>query len=119
MLICCSIAKTGNAQKGADQILDFWLDDQGQVDGSIFRAPSVIPVQGYYVSSQNAIYLSFAYDMGDVKLLIVNTNTGECISEAIPTNSGVQVISLGSNCGHYCISIVGKEGRLCYAELIL
>ena len=115
LLICC-IAITGYAQNGSNQVIDFQVE-KGQIDTPIYRAPAIIPVSGYYMSFINTLYLSFIYDMGNVTVTIENTVTGDSLSESIPTDSGLQAISLGADNGLYVITIIMPGGQQYIAEL--
>ena len=76
----CLATITINAQNGSNQLVDFEIEAQGHVDTPVYRAPAMAPVQGYYVSFVNTLYLSFAYDMGNVTVTVENIGTGEFLS---------------------------------------
>ena len=99
------------AQNEPDQYVDFQIVAQGHVDTPIYRSPAIIPVQGYYSSYLNTLYLSFTYDLGMVNVNIENEMTGESMSEVIPTDSGVQAIPLCSEGEIYTIMLSIPDGR--------
>lgn len=115
---CCLAAITINAQNGSDQVVVFEIE-KDHIDTPIYRAPAIVPVQGYYVSFINTLYLSFIYDMGNVTVTIENIVTGESLSESIPTESGLQAIPLGANNGLYVITIIVPGGQQYTAELLI
>jgi len=115
-MACCMIISV-KALNGTDQTVDFRVE-KAQVDTPIYRAPAMVPVQGYYVSLINTLYLSFAYDMGDVTVTIENTWTGEFLSETIPTDSGF-AIPLGAESGLYTVTILRCDGQRYFAELLI
>lgn len=115
-MACCMIISV-KALNGTDQAVDFRVE-KAEVDTPIYRAPAMVPVQGYYVSLMNTLYLSFAYDMGNVTVTIENTEAGEFLSETIPTDSGF-AIPLGAENGLYTITIVRGGGQQYSAELLL
>lgn len=117
IMMCCLATIHIYAQTGADQVVDFHIEKQGHSDSPIYRAPSIPPVQGYYISLTNTLYLSFSYDMGNVNVTIENTETGEFISEYIPTDSGVQSIPVGTYSRLYVITIVRGDGQQYSADL--
>ena len=117
IFMACCIFISVKAQNGTDQTVDFRVE-KAQVETPIYRAPARIPVQGYYVSFMNTLYLSFAYDMGDVTVRIENTRTGEFFSESFTTDSGM-AITLGAESGLHIITIVRDDGQQYSAELLL
>lgn len=121
LLMVCCIAASSMAQNGSDQYVDFQIVAQGHVDTPIYRAPAIIPVQGYYFSFLNTLYLSFTRDLGMVNVNIENDMTGELISEVIPSDSGAQAIPLGSssNGGIFTITLSSPNGQQYIAILDL
>jgi len=117
MVYCCCLAAINlNAQEGSDQTVIFRVETS-QIGTPIYRAPAIVPVRGYYVSFENILYLSFAYDMGNVTVTKENTVTGEFLSESISTDSALQAIYLGADTGPYVITIIVPGGKKYKAEL--
>ena len=114
---CCTAAVVVNAQNGSDQPVDFQIGDMGSIDIPIYRTPVVVPVQGYYVSFLNTLYLSFVYDVGVVNITVENIYTGECITGSTPTDIGVLAVPLGSGSGFYIITISRDNGQRYVAKL--
>lgn len=121
LLMFCCIAASSMAQNEPDQYVDFQIVAQGHVDTPIYRSPAIIPVQGYYSSYLNTLYLSFTYDLGMVNVNIENEMTGESMFEVIPTDSGAQAIPLGfsSNGGVFTITLSIPNGLQYIAVLEL
>lgn len=117
LLTFCCIAASSMAQNEPDQYVDFQIVAQGHVDTPIYRAPAIVPVQGYYVSSLSALYLCFLYDFGIINVRIENTTTGDFLLESIPTSSGVHFITSGLNPGLYIIWILTPNGSQYFSEL--
>lgn len=111
LLVVFFFATATNAQNGSDQNVDFQIVAQDDISTPIYRGPLDIPVQGYYSSFLNTLYLSFTYDLGMVNVNIENEMTGESMSEVIPTDSGVQAIPLCSEGEIYTIMLSIPDGR--------
>ena len=119
LLMVCCIATALNAQDESGQNVDFQILVQGHVDTPIYRSPAVIPVQGYYVSQLNTLFLSFMYNLGIVKVCIENVNTGEVRYDAVYSNQGIQALSLWFGSGLYAITLSTSVGQQYIAELLL
>ena len=104
LLMVCCIAASSMDQNGSSQYVDFQIVAQGQVDTPIYRTPAIIPVQGYYSSSINTLYLFFTYDLGIITVSIEDTSTGDFISESMSTNNGMQSITTNLQAGHYIVA---------------
>lgn len=117
LIMTCCISIAAMAQNGPDQYVDFQIVAQGHIETPIYRAPSFIPVQGYYSSSPSMLFLDFAYNIGTVIVRIENTTTGDFLLESIPTNSGMQLIATSLDTGVYIIWISTSGGSQFYSEL--
>ncbi len=118
LMICC-ISAGLNAQNDSDQYVDFQIVAQDDISIPIYRSPALIPIQGYYVSSLNTLYLSFAYDLGSVNIRIENVTEGVYYSNNFPTDSGTQTIILSSDSGLHSITLSVPGGLQYKAELLL
>lgn len=117
LFMACCIATAINAQDGSGQNIDFQILIQGHVDIPIYRSPAVIPVQGYYVSQLNTLFLSFSYNLGTVKVCVENANTGDVWYNSIVTNEGLQALALSGEGGLYVITLSTSDGQQFIAEL--
>lgn len=113
------MAAAAYGQNETDQSVDFQIVVQEDTGTPVYRAPAMVPVRGYYVSFLNAICLSFSCDLGVVHLEMENTSTGQHLSGYVPTDSGFQLIPLGSNPVCYTITISTSTGVQYVAELVL
>ena len=118
MVLCC-MSMAAMAQNNSDQNVDFQILDQDHTSTPIYRAPAFIPVYGHYEAIGNSIFLIFTYDIGDVTVSIENCMTGDCSSEIIPTNSGIQEFALNNDVGIYTITITTQAGIRYRAEIEL
>lgn len=119
LLVVFSFLAIANAQNGNNQNVDFQIVAQDNISTPIYRSPVDVPITGYYVSSCNMLFLSFAYDLGDINVVIENAYTGEYLSETISTNMGVQSIPLREDEGYYTIIISIPNGLRYVATLII
>jgi hypothetical protein len=119
LMACCS-AVASKAQNGSDQYVDFQIVAQGHVDTPIYRAPAIIPVQGFYSSISNTLYVSFDYDLGVIGIYIENVTAGNiCNNGNIYANSGIQAIATDLDAGTYLIRIYTSTGVQYSSELVL
>ena len=69
-------------------------------------------IMAYY--QDGAIYLQFAYDMGEVEITVTNETTGEMWQQTDDSAFGFVTIPASTNVGNYYITIVTDDAS-CYS----
>lgn len=69
-------------------------------------------IMAYY--QDGAIYLQFAYDMGEVEISVTNETTGEVWQQTEDTAFGSMSITTSTSAGDYYITIVTDDAS-CYS----
>ena len=69
-------------------------------------------IMAYY--QDGAIYLQFAYDMGEVEITVTNETTGEMWQQTDDSAFGFVTIPTSTNVGNYYITIVTDDAS-CYS----
>ena len=69
-------------------------------------------IMAYY--QDGAIYLQFAYDMGEVEITVTNETTGEMWQQTDDSAFGFVTIPPSTNVGNYYITIVTDDAS-CYS----
>lgn len=117
MVLCC-MSMAAMAQNNSDQNVDFQILDQDHTSTPIYRAPAFVPIQGYYLSSNNTLILSFAYDLGIANVCIENDTEGVVYTEDI-TALGVWSYPLDNPEGLFNITLSLVSGQQYTATLEL
>ncbi len=69
-------------------------------------------IMAYY--QDGAIYLQFAYDMGEVEITVTNETTGEMWQQTDDSAFGSATIATSTDAGNYYITIVTDDAS-CYS----
>lgn len=102
-----------------DKRIIFRPPTKDTIDKPIYRAPVNVPVQGYYVSMQNTLYLSFTYYVGEVDVEVQNLSSGECSYGTVSSDEGTQAVPLFDNGSFYRITLTTSGGTQYEAEFQL
>lgn len=102
-----------------DKEIVFSIPPEKSVHKPIYRAPVNVPVQGYYVSMQNTLYLSFTYYVGEVDVEVQNLSSGECCYGTVSSDEGTQAVPLFDNGSFYRITLTTSGGTQYEAEFQL
>lgn len=118
-ILTTCIAVTTFAQDVKDQYVDFQIVAQDDISKHIYRAPVMIPVEGFYNSMLRTVHLSFEYDLGFITVSVENLLTGEFSIATVSSAMGVYDINIGSDSGIYRIIISTSSGQQYISELLV
>ena len=75
------------------------------------KTPVVVPIAAYYESMTSSVILSFIRDLGDIEVVLLNTNTAGYYSDYIDTQYLYAIIPISLGPGHYIITFTLPSGQ--------
>ena len=75
------------------------------------RSPAVIPIFASYESLLSSVLLTFTSNLGEIEVEVMNTTTGDYISEMIDTQFLSATVPITMGPGHYLILFTLPSGR--------
>lgn len=98
------------------------LFDQNFIPGDLpaFRAPALVPLQGYYDSSAHVICITFRYPMGTLTYQIDDLNAGTQLKGKVSSDLGMAIIPFSGIPGTlYRITFKTEEGQEYLGTLLI
>lgn len=89
-------------------------------DSDVFRAPALVPLQGYYDSSAHVICITFRYPMGTLTYQIDDLNAGTQLKGKVSSDLGMAIIPFSGIPGTlYRITFKTEEGQEYLGTLLI
>jgi len=83
------------------------------------RMPGIIPISASYESMLSSVLLTFTSNLGEIEVEVMNTTTGDYISEMIDTLFLSATVPITMGPGHYLILFTLPSGRQYKGEFVL
>lgn len=118
-LICAvsaTLALLASPMKDDEKSIPVPITKEGTKKGGVLRAPEVVPIKVFLMKDLHLLSCQFNRNLGDVNIELMNTMTGEYVSDIIDSCTGMSIFPFSCNEGFYTLTFTLQDGTMYIGE---